>query len=92
MNPLAFPIGPTELIILLVLVLPVILVVVVLVVVKASRSSDKKNQVAPPANTFGPGSGPAPSAAQELERLAALHQQGALSDEEFAAAKARILG
>ena len=28
----------------------------------------------------------------ELERLAQLHQSGALSDEEFAAAKAKVLG
>jgi hypothetical protein len=28
----------------------------------------------------------------ELERLARLHESGALSDEEFAAAKARVLG
>jgi multidrug resistance efflux pump len=28
----------------------------------------------------------------ELERLAQLHQSGALSDEEFAAAKAKLLG
>jgi multidrug resistance efflux pump len=38
---------------------------------------------------------PAPAAADstaELERLAQLHQSGALSDEEFAAAKAKVLG
>jgi len=38
---------------------------------------------------------PAPSAddaAGELERLASLHQSGALSDEEFAAAKQKVLG
>jgi hypothetical protein len=35
---------------------------------------------------------PAPDTTSELERLAALHASGALSDEEFAAAKARILG
>jgi hypothetical protein len=28
----------------------------------------------------------------QLERLAALHQRGALSDDEFAAAKAKLLG
>ena len=32
-----------------------------------------------------------PSQAEELERLAGLHEAGALTDEEFAAAKARIL-
>ncbi len=39
---------------------------------------------------------PAPAAGgdstAELERLAQLHQSGALSDEEFAAAKAKVLG
>jgi multidrug resistance efflux pump len=38
---------------------------------------------------------PAPSAADatgELERLASMHQSGALSDEEFAAAKQKVLG
>jgi len=38
---------------------------------------------------------PAPSAedsASEIERLASLHESGALSDEEFSAAKAKILG
>jgi Short C-terminal domain len=41
---------------------------------------------------------PAPAAAPEsdpiarLERLARLHESGALSDEEFTAAKARVLG
>jgi Short C-terminal domain len=34
---------------------------------------------------------PAASAADELSKLAALHTSGALSDEEFAAAKARML-
>lgn len=33
-----------------------------------------------------------PSLATELERLAALHETGALSNEEFAAAKGRLLG
>ena len=28
----------------------------------------------------------------QLNRLAALHEQGALTDDEFAAAKARLLG
>jgi hypothetical protein len=37
------------------------------------------------------GSGPA-SAADQLGQLADLHQRGALTDEEFAAAKAKILG
>ena len=49
------------------------------------------------ANTFV-GMGGAPAAApqadpvEQLERLAALHAQGALTDEEFAAQKAKLLG
>jgi hypothetical protein len=39
----------------------------------------------------GTGAAPA-SAADQLSQLAELHQQGALTDEEFAAAKAKILG
>jgi hypothetical protein len=34
----------------------------------------------------------APSATSELERLARLHSDGVLTDEEFAAQKAKILG
>ena len=34
---------------------------------------------------------PAPSRTDELERLASLHAAGALTDEEFAAAKAELL-
>jgi uncharacterized membrane protein YebE (DUF533 family) len=35
---------------------------------------------------------PAPDSTAELERLAKLHESGALTDEEFAAAKAKLLG
>jgi Short C-terminal domain len=35
---------------------------------------------------------PAPDTIAELERLARLHESGALTDQEFAAAKARALG
>ena len=34
----------------------------------------------------------APDASAEIERLAGLHTSGALTDEEFAAAKAKLLG
>jgi len=33
-----------------------------------------------------------PTAADELEHLAQLHSSGALTDDEFAAAKAKVLG
>jgi hypothetical protein len=36
--------------------------------------------------------GPPPGSIAELERLSRLHASGALTDEEFAAAKARALG
>jgi len=36
--------------------------------------------------------GPGPSAADQIGQLSTLHQQGALTDDEFAAAKAKILG
>jgi hypothetical protein len=42
---------------------------------------------APPTDT-----GPGPSAVDQLSQLSTLHQQGALTDDEFAAAKAQILG
>jgi Short C-terminal domain len=38
------------------------------------------------------GQGPAPSMLDQLNQLSALHQQGALSDSEFSAAKAKLLG
>jgi Short C-terminal domain len=44
-----------------------------------------------PQQTQGAGTA-APSATDQLSQLAELHQQGALTDEEFAAAKAKILG
>jgi hypothetical protein len=51
------------------------------------RYEDQAAQEAPPPDT-----GPGPSAVDQLSQLSTLHQQGALSDEEFAAAKAQILG
>ena len=45
-------------------------------------------QQAPPPQA-APAAGP--SIADQLEQIAALHQQGVLSDDEFAAAKAKLL-
>jgi hypothetical protein len=39
-----------------------------------------------------PEAGPGPSVMDQLSQLTALHQQGALTDDEFTAAKAKILG
>lgn len=44
---------------------------------------DEEPQAAPPA---------APDVTGELKRLADLHAQGVLTDEEFSAAKAKLLG
>jgi hypothetical protein len=46
---------------------------------------------APPAPAPAPAA-PGGDTTAELERLASLHSAGALSDEEFAAAKAKLLG
>jgi hypothetical protein len=50
----------------------------------------RQDQPQPPAPPAG-GGAPA-SAADQLSQLAELHQRGALTDEEFAAAKTKILG
>ena len=61
------------------------------------RISNLEAQQAPPAPAPPPAAAPAPAAASspmidQLNQLAALHTQGVLSDEEFAAAKAKLLG
>ncbi len=56
------------------------------------RTGDADQQNQPPMQAAPPqGTGPA-SSADQLSKLAELHQQGALTDEEFAAGKAKILG
>jgi hypothetical protein len=61
---------------------------------KEQQAYDEQQAAAPAA----PAAAPAPAApAQDdqmtqLQNLAALHTQGVLSDEEFAAAKAKVLG
>ena len=57
-------------------------------------STEPQQQYAPPPQQYAP---PAPEAPQpdrldQLKELAALKEQGVLSEEEFAAEKARILG
>ena len=53
-----------------------------------------QGQYAPPPQQAPPPAAPAggPSVADQLQQIAGLHQQGVLSDDEFAAAKAKILG
>lgn len=54
---------------------------------------DNLEQQQAPAAPAPPASAPAaPSMTDQLNQLAALHQQGALTDDEFAAAKAKLLG
>jgi outer membrane murein-binding lipoprotein Lpp len=55
-----------------------------------------QQQYAPPPQQQAPPPDAAPAAgpsmADQLQQIAALHQQGVLSDDEFAAAKAKLLG
>jgi len=54
----------------------------------------QQQQYAPPPPQAPPPAAPAggPTVADQLQQIATLHQQGVLSDDEFAAAKAKILG
>jgi Short C-terminal domain len=58
------------------------------------RISQLEQQQAPPPQAPPPQAAPAagPSMGDQLQQLAALHQQGVLTDDEFAAAKAKLLG
>jgi len=68
---------------------------------KAGQRRTQQNQYndqAAPTQAAPPPAAPAPAApapadsTAELERLAKLHESGALTDEEFAAAKSKLLG
>ena len=56
------------------------------------RLDGLEQQQAPAAPDQPASAGATPSMADQLSQLATLHDQGALTDDEFAAAKARILG
>jgi hypothetical protein len=56
------------------------------------RISDLEQQQAAVPAPRDPGGQPAPSMAGQLNQLADLHSQGVLTDDEFAAAKAKLLG
>jgi hypothetical protein len=57
-----------------------------------AQAAYAQTQAAPPQAAPAPAA-PAPAdSTAELERLAKLHESGALNDEEFAAAKAKLLG
>jgi putative oligomerization/nucleic acid binding protein/uncharacterized protein DUF3824 len=51
-----------------------------------------QQQYAPPPPAPAPEAAPEDSDVAKLQQLAQLHSQGVLSDEEFAAAKAKVLG
>jgi len=55
---------------------------------------EQQAQQAPPQQAPPPQAAPSagPSMADQLQQIATLHQQGALSNEEFTAAKAKLLG
>ncbi len=53
---------------------------------------DNLEQQQAPAAPAAPAPAAPPSMADQISQLATLHQQGALTDDEFAAAKARLLG
>lgn len=60
----------------------------------ASRQEDERmeKEAAQAAATPAPAAEPAVDPVAEIERLGALKEKGLLSDEEFAAAKAKLLG
>lgn len=54
---------------------------------------EQQQYAAPPPQQAPPAAAaPAPSMYDQLQQLSTLHDQGALTDEEFAAAKAKLLG
>ncbi len=57
----------------------------------AYKAGQRRTAQAPPAAPTPAPAAPADSTA-ELERLAKLHESGALNDEEFAGAKSKLLG
>ena len=61
---------------------------------RISQLEQQQQYAPPPQQAPPPDAAPAagPSMADQLQQIAALHQQGVLSDDEFAAAKAKLLG
>jgi hypothetical protein len=58
---------------------------------QAAYSNMQQPQYAPPPQQYA-APPPGPGGTGDLDRLVQLHDSGALSDEEFSAAKARLLG
>jgi Short C-terminal domain len=61
-----------------------------------ARISDLEQQAPPPSSQQAPPPAPPPAPSSpmidQLNQLAALHQQGVLTDDEFSAAKAKLFG
>jgi hypothetical protein len=57
----------------------------------ADQEADQSTQAPSPASPAAPAQGAAPPLLDQLNQLDALHQQGALTDSEFTAAKAKLL-
>ena len=59
----------------------------------AAQDAQAQAEAAPPPQQYAPAPAPAePDVTEELTKLAQLHTQGILTDEEFTAKKAQILG
>jgi hypothetical protein len=58
---------------------------------QAAEQQAAYEEAAPPPEP-APAAAPAPDISAQLQQLAALHTAGVLSDEEFAAGKAKLLG
>jgi hypothetical protein len=58
----------------------------------AGQQAGQGVQPPAPAPASEPDAGPENSVMEQLSQLAAMHDQGALTDDEFAAAKAKVLG
>jgi hypothetical protein len=57
-----------------------------------AQYQQQQAQYAPPPQQYAPPAPPEDDRTAQLQNLAQLHTQGVLTDEEFAAAKAKILG
>jgi Short C-terminal domain len=58
----------------------------------ARYDAPEPQQYAPEPQQYAPEPPPEDDATAQLQKLATLHTQGVLTDEEFAAAKAKVLG
>jgi hypothetical protein len=59
---------------------------------RAEASENEAQAAAPPPQAPPPAAAPEDPTTEKINELAQLHASGALTDEEFAAAKAKVLG